>query len=85
MEKTNLDASVEESGTQPEIKATEKLSSNNIKALCSAVAGLAFLALGIAGWIYEKPTYPALQVLLGILNLFMAYRLAFSISKEGRA
>jgi len=85
MEKTNLEASAEESENQPKTKTGEKLSSNNVKAFCSAVAGLAFLALGIAGWIYQKPTYPVLQILLGILNLFMAYRLAFSKGKEGRA
>lgn len=85
MEKTNLEASAEESENQPETKAGEKLSSKNINAFCFAVAGLAFLALGVAGWIYEKPAYPAFQIPLGVFNLFMAYRWAFSKRKEGRA
>ncbi len=86
MEKTSLEASAEENENQPKTKTGEKLSSNNIKAFCYAVVGLASLALGIAGWIYEKSTYLVVfQYVFGIFNLFMAYRLAFTKGKEGRS
>ena len=86
MEKTNLEGSTKESEDKLEAKSDEWFSSKNINAFCSAVVGLASLALGIAGWIYEKSTYLVVfQFVFGIFNLFVAYRLAFTKGKEGRS
>jgi hypothetical protein len=85
MEKTNLEGSTKESEDKLEAKSDEWFSSKNINAFCFAIVGLAMLALGIANLIFEKPAYPVFQILLGIINLFMAYRWAFSKRKEGQA
>lgn len=85
MEKTNLEGSTKESEDKLEAKSDEWFSSTNLNAFCFAIVGLGMLALGIANLVLEKPSYPVFQILIGIINLFMAYRWAFSKRKGGRA